>query len=760
MNSIMQHCFGKDNSGGPVKAFHRLIKYSSFKFSVIRQLDGAGGLDIELIRKFVKEIKKEKPTLIHIRGLGNEGFHAALAAKISGVPNILVSIHGTHRDLVNDFHPIKKWIVVNVLERFTLNIATDIVTVCDYAHKRSFLYPYKHKLRNPISNGVPIPNLLHKDRITELRKQLGISQKEIVGICVSRITLEKGYSILAASLKKIDNEENKFTLLIIGGGDEDGSIRAFYSELNYIKVRFIGHVKNVDEYLSISNFFIFPTLHENLSNALIEAMSYQLPVIATSVGGNVEVIKKGGGILINSNNIDDLSLSIEKFVNNPDYISKLGFQARDNIINNYSITKIVQSWDDLYSDIVKNKMNKRKVIFLGFTIPAKIADDYFKLDPSPAIQTHKFAWSFARSLAFYNQVFLVSSIPIQNYPLVDKIFIKGGVFHSQGFKGYYIPFINILLVKHVSRLISGFFILLYLCIFKKSQVIFVHGIHTPYLILASFFRIFGIKVAIVLTDPAGVELSTDSVLSIFLKRMDRYVVCYFTKRASFLIALAPKLIEISNKKLATLVFPGILNKGFEDKINSLNILKKENRKEFIIIYAGGLHEIYGIKILVNAILSFNKNYNIKMVFFGKGDQLDYIKKVSAYDSRIEYSGFLSDNELIPQLLNADLLINPRPTSSDFASLSFPSKLIEYLATGVPVLTTRIDSIPLEYEGFFYYIEDETEIGIQEAIIAVLKKPTIEKFSKALKAKQFIEKDASEKAIAEKINYMVTKLLDC
>ncbi|WP_201625789.1 glycosyltransferase [Psychrobacter immobilis] len=353
MLEIMQHCFGKDNSGGPVKAFHRLIKYSSLKFSVIRQLDGAGGLDIQLIKEFIKEIKKEKPLLIHIRGLGNEGFHAALAAKIAGVPKILVSIHGTHRDLVNDLHPIKRWIMVNILEMITLNIATDIVTVCEYANKRKFLSPYKNKLRNPIPNGVPIPKLLNKNEITELRKQLGIDNTEIVGICVSRITLEKGYLVLAEALKKIDREDNKFTLLIVGDGDEDNSIKVSYSKLKYIKVRFIGYVESVNDYLSISNFFIFPTFHENLSNALIEAMSYQLPIIATSVGGNTEVVEKGGGVLTRANDVDSLASSIKEFVNDPDFISEIGIKARNNIIDNYSVAKMVKSWERLYINIIE-----------------------------------------------------------------------------------------------------------------------------------------------------------------------------------------------------------------------------------------------------------------------------------------------------------------------------------------------------------------------------------------------------------------------
>lgn len=355
MVKIMQHCFGVDNSGGPINAFNRLIKYSKYEYSTIRQNYPAGGINRGLIDEFVKNIKKEKPELIHIRGLGNEGFHAALAAKIAGVPNILVSIHGTHRDLKYHSNPLKKWIMVNIFERLTLNFATDIVTVCEYAATRDFLKPYQNKLRGVVPNGAEIPELLSKNTILEIKEKLGISTEKRIGVCVSRITVEKGYLILAEALKKIDEEGSQFLLLIIGGGDDDHSIQKSYLGLKNIEVKFVGHVKNVNEYLSISDFFIFPTFHENLSNALIEAMSYQLPVIATAVGGNSEVVQKGGGVLIESNNVVELASSIKKYINETQLTCNWGVLARKNIVDNYSIKKMVVSWETLYEQILEGK---------------------------------------------------------------------------------------------------------------------------------------------------------------------------------------------------------------------------------------------------------------------------------------------------------------------------------------------------------------------------------------------------------------------
>lgn len=406
-------------------------------------------------------------------------------------------------------------------------------------------------------------------------------------------------------------------------------------------------------------------------------------------------------------------------------------------------------------------MNRPNVIFLGFTIPDDIAQQYFKLDPNAAIQTHKFAWSFARALSLHYDTTLVSSVPIQNYPLVNKILIKGASFTQDNIHGIITPFINLLLLKHLTRFYVCFFILLKAYFTKKPSIIFIHGLHTPYLALGNIFKLLDVKIAVILTDPSGIELDTDSLLAKKLKRLDKRVTKLLTRKADILIGLAPKLIEDINNDVIKLVFPGILNKDFSNEIKNARVKQKNidvvKDKCFKVVYAGGLHDVYGIKTLTDAILTFDKNVNIEMLFLGKGNQLDYIKEMSILDSRIEYGGFLNGSELITRIQEADLLINPRPTLLDFSSHSFPSKLIEYLATGIPVLTTRIASIPHDLEQLFYYIDDESKAGIQQAIVSVMTEEPKQRYLKALKAKNYIEKAYSEEAIAEKINHIVKQL---
>lgn len=348
---IVQHCFGADGSGGPIVAFERLLKKSKLQYGQIRQVSATGGFSIPLLRQFISELRSYGPELVHVRGLGNEGFHAALAARLAGVPNILVSIHGTQRDLTKPGNRLRQFIVVYVLEPLTLLMATHIATVCEFAARRPFLKHYQHKLVGVVPNGVDVPDVVVA-RSGDHRAHWGIPEDWTVGVCVSRITAEKGYLVLAHALARLDEHAHNFAVFIVGGGDERGEIRSHFKGLKNIKVLFVGHQNNVREFLTNSGFFIFPSLHENLSNALIEAMSYGLPVIATDVGGNTEVVGRGGGVLVPVGDSEALAGAIKRFLDDPGLLGQLGEEARENVFRHYSIQQMVTGWERIYARIL------------------------------------------------------------------------------------------------------------------------------------------------------------------------------------------------------------------------------------------------------------------------------------------------------------------------------------------------------------------------------------------------------------------------
>src|SRR5690606_26269739 len=120
---------------------------------------------------------------------------------------------------------------------------------------------------------------------------------------------------------------------------------------------------------------------------------------------------------------------------------------------------------------------------------------------------------------------------------------KGGNFQEKNCAGFYIPFINVLVLKHISRFFNAFFILVFLLLTRNFKNIYVHGVHSPYLILCYFFSFFGIKYHVILTDPAGVILLDDSKITQFFKKLDKGLVGHLVRSADSVICLSPYLIQ-------------------------------------------------------------------------------------------------------------------------------------------------------------------------------------------------------------------------
>lgn len=332
-------------------ALERLLQHSNATYSQIRQTEAAGGFDLALIRRFVREIKTSSPDLIHVRGLGNEGFHGVLAARIAGVPIILVSVHGTQRDIVAPASPVRRWIVANILEPLTLGLATHIATVSEAAAQRDFITSRMRRFVGTVSNGVVTCETPHRD--PAFRARWGLPAAVPLAVSVSRVTREKGYEVLADALKQMDGSVPPFALMVVGCEDGGRTIRRRFDGLTSISVAFAGHQANVESFLAESDFFVLPSLHENLSNALLEAMACGLPAVATAVGGNVEVLTRGGGLLVPPGDSSALAEAIGRVVREPMWRTRTGIEARDVVGQYYSVNHMVSGWEKIYERLLE-----------------------------------------------------------------------------------------------------------------------------------------------------------------------------------------------------------------------------------------------------------------------------------------------------------------------------------------------------------------------------------------------------------------------
>lgn len=143
-------------------------------------------------------------------------------------------------------------------------------------------------------------------------------------------------------------------------------------------------------------------------------------------------------------------------------------------------------------------------------------------------------------------------------------------------------------------------------------------------------------------------------------------------------------------------------------------------KKNAIMYAGSLYEKFGIKYLLSAFHEIDGDYELWL--FGKGDLKKEIELYAQKDTRIKYWGVRPNEEILEYEKKAKLLVNPRFTVNEFTKYSFPSKLMEYMASGTPLLTTKLLGIPDDYHDKMFFIDDETIAGLKNSLLRCLAKP--------------------------------------
>lgn len=169
----------------------------------------------------------------------------------------------------------------------------------------------------------------------------------------------------------------------------------------------------------------------------------------------------------------------------------------------------------------------------------------------------------------------------------------------------------------------------------------------------------------------------------------------------------------------------------------------------IIMYAGSIHEKYGIKNLVDGFLSA-KIPDAELWVYGDGDYLVSLESEAARYPQIKYMGLACNAEIVNQEQAASLLVNPRPTAQEFTKYSFPSKNMEYMVSGTPVLTTKLPGMPPEYIPYVYLLEDESPEGVCRSLKEILALSPQERLLKGESAREFVLSEKSNVVQAKKI----------
>lgn len=164
--------------------------------------------------------------------------------------------------------------------------------------------------------------------------------------------------------------------------------------------------------------------------------------------------------------------------------------------------------------------------------------------------------------------------------------------------------------------------------------------------------------------------------------------------------------------------PYIVVEGLADESLFVAPTKSSDSENMpIIMYAGTLSKRYGIAELVEAFRQ--TNLDAQLHIYGYGDFVPELEKHIQSDARIHYKGRVSREVILEKEREAALLVNVRNPKDEFTAYSFPSKTIEYMSSGTPLLTSHLPGIPQEYLDFCYSISGNDVTDIKSALETIM-----------------------------------------
>lgn len=163
---------------------------------------------------------------------------------------------------------------------------------------------------------------------------------------------------------------------------------------------------------------------------------------------------------------------------------------------------------------------------------------------------------------------------------------------------------------------------------------------------------------------------------------------------------------------------------------------EEEGQKKVVLYAGSVNAIYGIESLAEGFLKAAVP-GAELRVFGNGDFVPRLRELCGANDTVKYMGVAPNEEIVRQEQKAELLVNPRPAAPAYTKYSFPSKNMEYMVSGTPLLTTDLPGMPREYLPYVYLLRDESTDGIAGALRHILSLPREERVKKGQAARAFV-----------------------
>ena len=359
---------------------------------------------------------------------------------------------------------------------------------------------------------------------------------------------------------------------------------------------------------------------------------------------------------------------------------------------------------------------------LSTLIPPEMEEDFLKnsshtmQDAANVLQWHLYE-GFCSNIG--EDIPLFNVMPAGSFP---QYYRRPLIFQSKfGKNGVNIGFCNIKLIRNACKSKRIYSALKKWC---KSvddiKILFVYTIASPFLKAVTKIKqdFPTVKICAIVADLPDMTCLSDKkslLQSLFSKRQSEEAYGLLSCIDAFVL-LTKYMADYMHIEQPYCVVEGIASVA-EREVPVREIYKEEK----IVLYAGTLHRKFGVLHLLEAFRQLRDD-NFRLWICGVGDSESAIKAAAGEDTRIVFMGQLPRSEVLQLQKKATLVVNPRQNNEEFTKYSFPSKNMEYLSSGKPLIAYKLDGIPDEYDPYIFYPADNSAASLAEKILEVAAMP--------------------------------------
>jgi glycosyltransferase involved in cell wall biosynthesis len=299
--------------------------------------------------RLIRLVRAWRPDIVH-----SHMVHANLMARmlrlVAPVPALVSTIH-------------------NIYEGGRLRMAgyrltnglVDHMTIISQAAADRFIRDriIPEKLLSVVPNGVD-PDLFRKvppEKREALRHALGL-EKEFVWLAVGRFEIAKDYPNMLRAFAEVRDRHSEAVLLLVGRGSLQDQTEALARELALeTSVRFLGVRHDVPDFVSLADGYVMSSAWEGMPMVLLEAAAGGLPIVATRVGGNHEVVlDQESGFLAPPGDHHALALAMLRLMALPESQRRsMGQRGAEHVRTHHGLVRVVERWEDVYRDVLARK---------------------------------------------------------------------------------------------------------------------------------------------------------------------------------------------------------------------------------------------------------------------------------------------------------------------------------------------------------------------------------------------------------------------